>query len=201
MIRLFFFAGLSFVFLSCLSIESKMTLAADGSGTLELEYTVSSFAQDWDSRDSGSSPLPLPVNEADFRRGVNSTAGLSLVSYSRRAAADSTVITAVVGFRSLEALNSFVSRRDAHFTVRQEGGRTVFEQILTQGTRGELGGQTKGFVEAFFGPYSLKFALTAPAAVSRSTPAGSVSGRTASVSFPLPAVVGSREPVIWRVEW
>ena len=201
MIRNIFLAGISFIFLSCLSIESKMTLAADGSGTLALEYTVSSLAQDWESRDPGTSPLPLPVNEADFRRGISQTAGLGLVSYSRRTAADSVVITAVVSFRSLEALNSFVSRQDTHFSLRQEGGRNVFEQILTRGTSEDMGEQTRGFIEAFFSPYALSFTLTAPAAVSRSTPSGSVSGSTASVSFPLSAVVGSRDSIVWRVEW
>ena len=200
MIRNIFLAGLSFVFLSCISIESKITLAADGSGTVEIVYTISSLAQEWDSRDTNNSPLPLPVNEADFRRSVNRATGLSLISYSSRTTTESTIITAVVGFRSLAALNELVSRQEVIFTLRQESGRNIFEQVVTQGTRTALDDRTKSFTEAFFGPYSLKFELTAPRTITRSTP-GSISGNKASVNFPLAEVVESRDPVVWRVEW
>jgi hypothetical protein len=198
--RKLFLAGLSFVFLSCIGVESKMTLAANGSGTVELVYTVSSFALDWDSSGEADS-LPLPADEADFRRGVAAAEGLTLNSYSRAAVGETTVITAVLGFASLDALNQFVSGSRTTFTLRQEGGRTVFEQLVTPGTKGGLDGQMREFVQAFCNAYSLKFSLTAPRPVARVSPPGTSSGTQASVSFPLPEVLGSAEPVLWRVEW
>jgi hypothetical protein len=197
--RKLFLTGLCVVFLSCLSIESKMSLAADGSGTVELVYTVSSFAREWDSSNEEDS-LPLPVSEADFRRSV-AAAGLSLNSYSYEASGDLAVIRAVLGFSSLDTLNQFVPGPGEMFTLRQEGGRTVFEQVVTQGTKGGLDREMQGFVQSFFGSYSLKFSLTAPRPILRVSPSGNSSGTQASVSFPLSEVLQSAQPLIWRVEW
>ena len=199
--RKLFVTGISFIFLSCLSIDSKMTLAANGSGSLELVYTVSSFARDWDASGSGNSPLPLPVNEGDFRRSVNMIQGISLTSYSRREENDSTVIRAVLGFTSVEALNRFVAGPQSVFALRQEGTRTIFEQTITEGTKSSLGEDYLEFVRTFFSPYVLSFTLTAPRAVTRAIPSQNVLGQTASVSFPLAHVMESSQPVIWQVEW
>jgi hypothetical protein len=191
--------GLSFVFLSCLSIESKISLAANGSGTVELVYTVSSFAQEFDSS-GGEDSLPLPVSEADFRRGV-AVVGLSLNSYSQSVSGDVTIIRAVLGFSSLDDLNRFVAGPGEMFSLRQEEGRTVFEQVITQGTKSALDGQTQEFIRSFFAPYSLAFSLSAPRAISKVSPGGNFSGTQASVSFPLTTVLLSAQPVVWRVEW
>jgi hypothetical protein len=177
-----------------------MNLAANGSGTVELVYTVSSFAQEWDSS-GGENSLPLPVSEADFRRSVAAAGGLSLNSYSHTVSGDTAVIRAVLGFSSPDDLNRFVSGSGEMFTLRQEEGRTVFEQVITQGTKGALDEKTREFVQAFFGSYSLDFSLTAPRPIRGVSPSGNISGTRASVSFPLPAVVESAQPVIWRVEW
>ncbi|MDR1627047.1 MAG: hypothetical protein LBT33_10965 [Spirochaetia bacterium] len=194
-------AGLAFLFLSCLSMESKMTLAQDGSGTIQLTYTVSSFARDWDALDNQEAVLPLPINESDFRRAVSAVPGLSLDSYSRADSGDSSVIQAVLGFASLEALNSLVSGSGASFALSQEGGRTVFEQTISPGTRTPVEQRARDFITAFFQPYVLDFSLTAPRAARSSSPPGKLSGNQASVSFPLPDVLQSPTPVVWRVEW
>ena len=201
MMKKLFVAGFSFILLSCLSIESKMTLAENGSGTLELVYTVSSFARDWESPGTGNSPLPLPINEGDFRRSVAMIPGLGLRSYSRSEENDSTVIRAVVSFTSLDALNRLVAGPEATFVLRQEGNRTVFEQTITQGTKRALDEETRAFVQAFFKPYSLRFSLTAPRNPVRVSPSGSIAGSAASVSFSLESVIQNTRPIIWRVEW
>lgn len=195
-------AGLSFVFFSCLSIESKMTLTQNGSGTLNIVYTVSSFAREWDASDNTDAVLPLPVNEEDFRRAVSAAPGLLLDSYSSTVSGDSVVIQAGLSFTSLDALNSLVSAGSSSFTLRQEDNRTVFEQTLAPGTKTSLDQPVRDFINAFFQPYSLNFSLTAPRAVRSSSPAGgTVSGNVAGISFPLPDVLQSEGPVIWRVEW
>ncbi|MDR1931250.1 MAG: thiamine phosphate synthase [Spirochaetales bacterium] len=201
MIRKLLIAAVSFILFSCLSVESKMTLAADGSGTLELVYTVSALARDWDAADSGNSPLPLPVGEADFYRSVAAAPGLTLNSYSRTETSESTVIKAVLGFASLEALNGFVAGGQSAFSLRQEGGVNVFEQIITPGTTGGIDEKTKEFVDAFFKPYTLSFSLTTPRPVRRTVPPGTVSGAQASVSFSLPELIESADSLVWRVEW
>jgi hypothetical protein len=98
-------------------------------------------------------------------------------------------------------LNNFVTGAENTFTLRQEGGRSVFEQVITQGTRGGVDERTQEFVDTFFKPYSVSFSLTTPRPVSRAVPRGNVSGSQASISFPLPDVIKSPSPLVWRVEW
>jgi hypothetical protein len=195
--------GLSLIFLSCIGIDSKMTLAADGSGTIELVYTVSAVARDWDTAETGAeSPLPIPINETDIRRSVEAVPGLSLESYSRTEEADTSVINVRLRFASLDALNSFVSGSDAHFSLTQEGNRTVFEQVISPGSGGEIDERTGEFINAFFKTYTLNFSLTAPRAITRTSPSGgNSSGAQASFSVPLAAALESREAIVWRVEW
>ena len=199
MIRKLFTAFFSLLLLSCLSIETKMTLAANGSGTLDLVYTVSPLANDWNT--GANSPLPLPINENDFRRSVTMIQGLGLVSYSRSVDKDVTIIRATISFTSLDVLNRLVSGQETTFRLRTEGNRTIFEQTITQGTQNLLNADNQAFVQAFFQPYSLSFSLTAPRAIQSVTPEGNSSGQNASVTFPLPRIIESPRPIIWRVEW
>jgi hypothetical protein len=195
--------GLSLIFLSCIGIDSKMTLAADGSGTLELVYTVSDFARDWENAGTGQeSPLPVPINETDFRRSAAVVPGLSLESYSREESGDTSVIRAFLRFTSLDALNRFISGPDTHFKLTREGNRTIFEQVISFGSGGQIDERTREFIDSFFKTYILSFSLTAPRAISRTNlPGGISSGAQASVSFPLAEILKSPEAIIWRVEW
>lgn len=192
----------SLALLSCIDIDSRITLQENGSGKLELIYTVSSTAMRFGASDPASGVLPIPVDEADFRRSVLAVQGLSLESYSRSEQGENTVITAVMGFTGLEALNRFVGGEEQTFTLNRSENRTTFEQLISPGSGEETDERYRQFLSSFLSPYKLKFTLSTPRPVTRSVPEGvSVSDREAEVTFPLIEVVESPDPVKWIVEW
>ncbi|MDR2589055.1 MAG: hypothetical protein LBC67_06470 [Spirochaetales bacterium] len=189
---------------SCINVQSKITLAANGSGSIELEYTVSAFALTWETQEGKEQILPLPITEEDFRRAVSAVPGLSLRSWSaspepQPPGADGLLVRAVLDFSSIEALGRFASRSGAAYRLTREGGRTIFEQTLAAG---EAAVDAADFINAFFKNNVLSFSVTAPSNIRAAVPPGAkFSGREAAVSFPLPQLLQSREPLVFRVEW
>ncbi len=187
---------------SCIDIDANITINDAGAGSVELVYTVSPEAVSLENAERDDAFLPFPVDEADFRRTVLAVPGLSLKSYARSAAGDAIVVTAVLDFANIAALNRFVGGNEEIFTLRKENAGTVFTQTLTRGSAEELDPRAKSFLAAFFKPYRLSFSVAAPKPVKRAVPEnGVVSGREARISYPLVSLIEAREPVVWRIEW
>ena len=60
-IRLLVLFSLSFTLLSCLSVESEITVKNDGSGTLTLSYRISRMVTEIGRLEDENTLVPLPV--------------------------------------------------------------------------------------------------------------------------------------------
>lgn len=187
---------------SCIDMETKIELTAEGSGKLELVYIVSSALVELGSAASSGVNLPLPIGEEDFRQSVDSIPGLVLRSYERKDEPDKSIIQALVTFSSLSEVNQLFGGKDPVISQAQEGTDRVVEITITSGTSGDLDPKTKELLNAFFSTYSLKFHLTLPQGVKRtSSPQSVVQGNTAQLSIPIVQALEQTAPLKWKIYW
>jgi len=187
---------------SCIDLETKIELTPQGSGTLELVYVVSSALVQLGSTASPGVNLPLPIAEEDFRQTVASIPGLTLRSYQRKDETDKSIIKALLAFSSLSEVNNLFGGKDPVISQAQEGTDRVVEITIASGIPGGLDPKTKELVNAFFSTYSLKFHLTLPQAVKRtSSPQSVVQGNTAQLSIPIVQALEQTAPLRWKIYW
>lgn len=193
---------LIFSLASCVDLETKVELSSEGSGKLELVYIVSTALVQLGSTASSGVSLPLPIAEEDFRQTVASIPGLGLRSYERKDEPDKSIIKADLTFSSLSDVNRLFGGKDAVISQTQEGADRVLEINITSGTPGGLDSKTKELVNAFFSTYSLKFHLTFPEAVKRTSSTQSiVQGNTAQLSVPILQALEQEAPLKWKIYW
>jgi hypothetical protein len=118
------------VLCSCVSVESRLAIRNDGSGTLNLEYRIPRSVADLGRSSDGSSPVPLPVEKADFQRGIAGIPGVRLARYRRRTDDQNIVISAEIAFSRLEDLAKVPALRDAGLAFVETGGSRTLTQVV-----------------------------------------------------------------------
>lgn len=194
--------GLSVLLCSCIGIDSRIALRADGSGTLTLSYKVSQFMKNIDvGREDGR--LPLPVSEEDFRRTAEGIAGLKLIDLDQREDEENVHIRAVLEFDNLEALNALSPKPGLGLSLTADGKERVFRQeIAPAGDAAELSQDSLEMVEEFFKGYELTYRFSAPSPIKRSSLGElSADGKSVTYSASVTQLLLAAEPVILEVVW
>ncbi|MFP4384199.1 MAG: hypothetical protein ACLFST_07210 [Spirochaetia bacterium] len=187
----------------CLNLDTEITIEPDGSGTLRLEYRISRMIADLRKTGNETGPIPLPVEEEDFRNAVQTVSGISLDGYSRAEDEDQITISASLNFDSIEALNTFYSMSgNQTVTLLGEGDSVVFTLAVYNGADEPLDEETAALIDSFFSDYYISFKINTPSPVISVTP-GSIgeSENQAVFSESVAALIKKGEAVDWTVSW
>jgi hypothetical protein len=192
----------SIALFSCISIDTEIELKQDGSGTVRLSYTVDKMLVDVGSFDDGSSVIPLPVDEENFRISAAAVPGLSMNSFSQDENDTEIYIDAVLDFSSVEALNTFISAAEDSIVYVSEDGKSVYRHTIFRAPEGGTDEETLAFADSFFSDYELSFRLKSPAAI-QSVNRGSIGDEPDSAHYriPLNELLRTEETIIWEVSW
>jgi hypothetical protein len=187
---------------SCIGIESDILIRQDGSGVLNLSYTVSQFIKNIDAGRS-EKQLPLPVNEEDFRRSTEGVDGLRLTDLEEREDEENVYISAEIEFDDVEAINALGREGQIGITLETQGDATTFRQLIYDGAGGEeISEDSLEMIRTFFEGYDLVYSITVPAEV-RDYTLGDLSqdGRTVTYTITVPEILAAAEPLILEVTW
>lgn len=185
---------------SCISIESRFTFDADGSGELQLRYLLDgALARLGVAADSEA--LALPLSEAEFRAAAAAVEGLELVSYRRADQGDQAEVVAVLQFDRVERVAELASFAALH--PRLEGDDpAVFELAVSPGGDRPLDEATVHFLGTLLGSHTVSFVVVAPRPI-RDAGAGTLTedGSRVTLSIPLADYAADVEPRMLRVSW
>ena len=187
---------------SCIGIDSDILIRQDGSGVLNLSYTVSQFIKNIDAGRS-EKQLPLPVNEEDFRRSTDGIEGLRLTDLDEREDEENIYISAEIEFDNVEAVNALGREGQIGITLETRGDTTTFRQLIYDGTEeGEISEDSLEMIRTFFEGYNLVYSVTVPAEV-RDHTLGDLSqdGRTVTYTITVPEILAAPEPLVLEVTW
>ena len=86
----------------------EITLNQNGSGTIEVEYTVSRSLDSLGKLDGNERWNTIPVGKADFTRTIDRIPEMKLLSFSSKENERDLTVTAKLEFENLKALTAFL---------------------------------------------------------------------------------------------
>lgn len=198
---------------SCFGVSADITLNADGSGTIALEYRISASLDALGRLDGNERWNTIPVGQADFQRTLDRLPGMRLVSFSSREDGRDFVASAKMEFSDIQSLLAFLDASGSRsaFSGNAASGRLAL--TLNDGAQIQNAELTKLLAEAA-GDYSVSFSMTFPGegtlAVSdkQGRPLAAIpgsqiqpSGKKVFCSFPLFQTLTAPEGLIAEFNW
>jgi len=197
-----FICASALVLSSCIGIQSDIRISDDGSGQLTLAYTVSQFIKNIDAGRS-EQQLPLPINEAEFRRTTEGIEGLRLRRLEQSEDEENVYIQAEIEFDSVEAVNALGRDGQIGISLETRGEAHIFRQLIYEAREGEEPEEESlEMIEAFFEGYELVYSITAPAQIqTHSLGELAPDGRTVVYAATVPEILKNSEPLVLEVVW
>ncbi len=151
---------------SCVGIDSHLSVRRDGSGTLQLDYRVSLLVADLGSSSSEQGVVPLPLSKEDFQQSLASSQGkVRLTRFDRSQDDKDILIHATLEFASLDALAQVNAFRDSQLKLTTSGSTHTFSQLIARPPAKPVSQDSLSMVDAFFGDYTLTFTVQTPSAI------------------------------------
>ncbi len=179
-------AGVVFLVSGCIDLTADMELNTDGSGILRMEYRLARELYEMGVFDQGSSYVPVPLHEEDFRSVETRTEGLSLDRYRIERNDVEVRIRTRIAFEDLDALNNYYSPGEERIRLETIGNQRRLTVDLHPGATGPVDDQTREFAESYLKDFAIRIAVEAPANIqSFDGFDGGESSRKAQISLPL----------------
>ncbi|MDR1302955.1 MAG: hypothetical protein LBK43_10890 [Treponema sp.] len=118
---------------SCIGIQADISLRADGSGTLVLEYRLSRMLESLGKLDGNEGWPPIPLGKADFERTQERVPGLTLVSFSSKDDGKDQYNQVKMEFSDLAALVRFLDATKQRASLVQDQGKHRLTLTFTEG--------------------------------------------------------------------
>jgi hypothetical protein len=193
----------SLFLMSCVGIDSKLTVRDNGSGTLALTYRVSQLVADLGISSSERGAIPLPLSKADFERSLESSKGtVRLTRFNRSENDKDIIIAAELSFDSLEALSRVDAFRSQDLKVGADGSRHTFSELIARAPGRPVTDESLRMIDAFFAGYDLTFTVEAPQPIQRNS-LGTLSDdkRVLTYSTSIKDLVRAKSDVILSIAW
>ena len=201
------------VFNSCLGVSADITIKADGSGKIDLEYRVSQTLESLGRLDGNESRPAIPVGRADFERSVSRIPGLRLSKYSSRdvrgASGGGDLVTkAALDFKDTGALTAFLDGAGSAATLVEEGTGKLLRLTLLEPSGGITNPDLLSLLREISGAYELAVSFNLPKnarieMIPASIPAAKLvsNGKKASFSIGMGELLSLKEGLVLEIRW
>ncbi|MBN1243949.1 MAG: hypothetical protein JXA15_14700 [Spirochaetales bacterium] len=191
---------------SCLDLSAALEIRPDGSGRMELDYSMPSVLGNLDADGDTRRYLPLPAERQGFETLVADLDGLRLESWERTVLEPTTAgverfrIRAAVSFDAPASLAAFAAAASGGEVRGGTSDARGFELVLNPG-RGPVDGGFLAFLAAAFPEAACSFTVRLPARGTSNRGAFDAAGTTLSWSLPLQEILSARDILEWTVRW
>jgi hypothetical protein len=197
--------GLILLLVSCLGVESGITLNDNGSGKLAFQYRISKMFTSLEKNEAEADrpELPLPVSKQDLEQSLAKVKGVTLTGAEQTETDTDIVLKGEIRFDSVAALNKSGLFDDMPVVLSKEGGQTVFTQLIAD-AREPLDQETLDAYRQFFDGYEIVLKVTAPKAIVSPAPEHgefSADKRTLTYRISLMDWMRLSEKTVLRVAW
>jgi len=198
---------------SCLGVSAGITIKADGSGTIALEYCVSQELESLGRLDGNERMPAVPVGKTDFERSVARIPGLKLSKYSskdiRNTSGSRDLVTNVtLDFKDSSVLLAFLDSAGSHAALVQDGAGKLLRLTVLEPSRGltdpDLLSLLREISEGY--NFSVSFSLPGNASVEMfpsSVPAAKLVSNRKKVSFSISIgeLLSLKEGLALEIRW
>ncbi len=202
---------LVFLLSSCIGLNTGVVINNNGSGTIDLVYTVSDTLDSMGKQDGNTSQPPFAAGRKDFERTVSRIDGLSLKSYQSKKQDSNTIITVRLDFAGIDALVSYFDETSQKLTYAEKNGKKELVFMFNDSPMNVSANEQKLFSDALEG-YSFEFSIKTRGAMEASfidgnggklntPPAGTGEIKNNSVSYRVPMgdLIFASGPVMLKI--
>lgn len=202
---------LLFFLSSCFGIKSGIIINNDGSGTIDLVYTVSGTLDSIGKQDGNISQSPLPISQSDFEKTVSRISGLSLKSYKAENEGSNILVTVKLGFDNIGALVAFLDESYQTVSYTEVNGKKELVLKFNE-TPAVVSAQEQALFTQALEAYTFEFSLKTRGNMEavfvdqhgnalQNMFAGTIETQNDSVSYsvPMAELAFSKEPVILKI--
>jgi len=148
------------IFNSCLGLSMDIQMNKDGSGRVEMEYRISHMLENLGAFDGNESMPPIPLSKEDWKKTVERSPGLKLVSHSSKNDKQDTVINIVLDFKNEEALLSFLDPIGEKVSLKRKDNSGTLEIIIIDSPL-SLDEDDMGLTQLLLDGYNFSFSFRA----------------------------------------
>ena len=127
---------LALIMTSCLGVKADIVFNSDNSGTITVEYRISSSLESLGKQDGNAIYPPLPVGRTDMERTVARLPGMKLNSWVSRDDGKDKVITARLQFPNPQTLALFLDASGGK-AVYTGGSKNRITLLMGEGGRNQ----------------------------------------------------------------
>jgi hypothetical protein len=209
----FFCCAAAVFFNSCLGASADISIRADGSGTIALEYRVSQMLESIGRLDGNVNKPAVPVSKSDFERSLAAIPGMKLSSFSAKNVKNSTggsdlLTKAALTFDNTDALLAFLGGSGGTASLAQENGKNLLRMVMLEPSGGISDADLISLLRETSDGYEIGISLSAPknaslAALPNSVPSARLVSQGKKVSFAagLADLVGLKDGLLLEIRW
>lgn len=190
---------------SCVDSDTRISLGKNGTGRIELAYTIDAAFMKVGELEANRADPPIPLSRSDMERGIAGIPGLKLQSWARSDSKTETSIKATVSFQNLAALAAFLDPRGERVAVSGDGNSGTLTMTLLRGAISTDKDVVALLAEAGRGK-TFKLSVQSSAGVKKSEMSAAIGkietkGDRTAFSVGLDTLATVSEPVVWTVGW
>ena len=195
---------------SCLGASADITLRADGSGKITLEYRVSQMLESIGRLDGNERWPAIPVGKADFERSLARIPGLRMKSFKASGAGHGAdlVTKATLEFKDNGALLAFLDSTGGHASLIQDNGKNTLRLVFADPSAGINDEDLLSLLREISAGYEICFSLSAPGGANLSVSPASFSaarlvsqGKKVSFAIGLGDLLGLKDGLAVEIVW
>jgi hypothetical protein len=189
------------LFGGCVDLTTRIEINRDGSGRVELGYSVARAVANLGTVEEDNRFYTIPVSEDDFEAAAERVEGLSLVSFRSDEDLDTLSIEATLDFDSVTALSAlFNSSGPGSVEMVESDGTVLFRYVIYGGAGEEIDPESRELIETFFSDNSIELSLEAPGQI-EAVNIGDFSGDEARATLAMTDILFSQDQIVWEVSW
>lgn len=147
---------------SCIGVSADISVRANGSGKIFLEYRVSQMAESLGRLDGNERWQTVPLGRPDFERTLDRIPGMRLTSFSTKNQGNDIINRVGMEFKTIDALLAFLDYSGTCASFKQEnGGNRLFLELVSGGAA-NVDGDLLALLREVSGGYQVRISFTAP---------------------------------------
>ena len=178
------------IFSSCLGVSAEISLNADNSGTIVLEYRISRLLETLGAQDGNINWLPVPIGRADFERSLQRLPGIRMLSFNSKRDSSDLINTVKLQFSDMDSLLFFLDPGGQKASFESGAGVNRLVLQLTDERNLEQDEAFAGLIRSVSQAYSVYISLEI-------TPRG----KKTDFLMPVNDLLSASAPIILEFQW
>lgn len=185
---------------SCLTINSKMKINSNGSGSITIKYSMDSSLNGISSLGSDDDIVPLNLSEEYIVQIIGLRNDIVYKNYRITEDGNYYIVEVTFLFDNIDALNSILPKENA-IILERNGNNTIFKQGIVSSTDEEIHSESLDILKDIYKDHSFTFEVKVPSDIIEVDHGEKIGSRIALYKENFLDVITSPDKKEWSIRW